>query len=282
MFRRFFVLAALVAVSVLAPTAHAARSYDNCTGFIDSLPASITTQGTWCLRQDLNTAMSSGAAITVSTNNVIIDCNDFKLGGLAAGAASMARGISTPSPRSNTTVHNCSVRGFWYGVVLVGSGHTVEDNRFDGNLYTAVTVMGDGSVVQRNRVRDTGGSQATLGEARGMYLNGSIHAIDNTVSGVAPSSNNGQGVAYGLFVYNNVDGSIRDNRITGLTRVGDGGAYGIYNIDAGLLSITGNHVASYSGSIGIACTNANQRARDNVVMGFANAMVQCRDDGNSL
>ena len=25
----------------------AAEGYDNCTGFIDSLPATVTTQGTW-------------------------------------------------------------------------------------------------------------------------------------------------------------------------------------------------------------------------------------------
>ncbi|HEY0661599.1 MAG TPA: hypothetical protein VGD21_09825, partial [Lysobacter sp.] len=72
------VLAILLAGPVAPAPAQAAQSYDNCTGFIDSLPATITTQGTWCLRKDLSTAMSSGNAITIATNNVTIDCNDFK------------------------------------------------------------------------------------------------------------------------------------------------------------------------------------------------------------
>ncbi len=70
--------------------AHAAESYDNCTGFIDSVPATITTQGTWCLRKNLATNITTGNAITIATNNVTIDCNDFKIGGLAAGSASRA------------------------------------------------------------------------------------------------------------------------------------------------------------------------------------------------
>jgi hypothetical protein len=31
--------------------ASAAETYDNCTGFITSLPAVITRQGTWCMNE---------------------------------------------------------------------------------------------------------------------------------------------------------------------------------------------------------------------------------------
>ena len=111
----------------------AAESYDNCTGFIDTLPATISTQGTWCLRKDLGTAVTSGAAIAIATNNVTIDCNDFKLGGLAAGAGTLAYGIRAAN-RYNTTVRNCNIRGFFFGLQFWGGGHTVEDNRFDVDL----------------------------------------------------------------------------------------------------------------------------------------------------
>ena len=37
-----------------------AETYQTCAGFIDALPATITTQGVWCLRKDLGTAMASG------------------------------------------------------------------------------------------------------------------------------------------------------------------------------------------------------------------------------
>src|SRR5688500_7900792 len=85
----------------LAPGAsRAAESYDNCTGFIDSLPAVITKQGTWCMRKDLSTAIDTGNAITVATNNVTIDCNDFKIGGLAAGVDTLAHGIVAADRKS--------------------------------------------------------------------------------------------------------------------------------------------------------------------------------------
>src|SRR4249920_3646904 len=89
---------ALAILLVVAPAvSHAAESYDNCTGYIDALPAVIASQGTWCMRHDLTTSISSGNAISVLTNNVTIDCNDFKLGGLAAGAGTTAAGIYAPN-----------------------------------------------------------------------------------------------------------------------------------------------------------------------------------------
>jgi hypothetical protein len=54
-----------LAAAGYASQAHASRSYDNCTGFIDSLPATISRQGTWCLRKDLYFSPSQGVALTV-------------------------------------------------------------------------------------------------------------------------------------------------------------------------------------------------------------------------
>src|SRR5687768_16439274 len=122
-------LAALVLlVAVHVAPAHAAESYDNCTGFIETLPATISTQGTWCLKHDVSTAITSGNAITIAANNVTLDCNDFKVGGLAAGDSSAANGVYAAS-RLNATVRQCGVRGFSQGIWLDGAGHLVEDNR---------------------------------------------------------------------------------------------------------------------------------------------------------
>src|SRR5690606_12207512 len=132
------ILLAGTAVAFAPGSANAARSYDNCTGFIDSLPTTISTQGVWCLRKNLGTAIISGAAIIIDANNVTIDCNDFKLGGLAAGDASVASGIYAQN-RHNAVVRHCSVRGFNYGIRLDGgAGHLVEDNRLDNNLFTGI------------------------------------------------------------------------------------------------------------------------------------------------
>src|SRR5687768_7170485 len=91
----FLLLLLLLSAAVSPPTARAAASYDNCTGFVTTLPATIATQGVWCLKQDLSTAITSGNAIAITANNVTLDCNGFKLGGLSAGPASTATGIGS-------------------------------------------------------------------------------------------------------------------------------------------------------------------------------------------
>src|SRR6185369_13051491 len=103
---RKFILLVFVWLGVAPSLVRAAESYDNCVGFVDSVPAVIATQGTWCLRHDLSTAITAGNAITIATNNVIIDCNDFKLGDLSAGAGTQAVGVQA-TDRLNTTVRHC-------------------------------------------------------------------------------------------------------------------------------------------------------------------------------
>src|SRR5690606_30319107 len=181
------VLFAGMAVAVAPGSANAAQSYDNCTGFIDSLPATISTQGVWCLDKNLGTAITSGNAITIATNNVTIDCNDFKLGGLAAGDGSLATGIYAEN-RQNAAVRHCSVRGFQTGIRLDGgAGHLVEDNRLDNNLYTGIRVSGDNNRVRRNAVYDTGGGNGFI---TSFGIDAEASVVDNTVGGVfAPVTN---------------------------------------------------------------------------------------------
>jgi len=162
---------------VLVPGKARAETHATCAGFIDSLPATVTKQGVWCLRNDLSTAITSGNAISIATNNVTIDCNGFKIGGLAAGEGSLATGIRA-SGRQNAVVRHCNVRGFQYGIYLTGAGHLVEDSRFDNNLYMGIHVSGENNVVRRNRVHDTGGSSAY---PYGIYA--SAHVVVNIVAG---------------------------------------------------------------------------------------------------
>jgi hypothetical protein len=277
-----FLLAGLIAV----PAARAAQDYDNCAGFIDTLPATITMQGTWCLRHDLSTEITSGNAITIATNNVTIDCNDFKLGGLAAGAATQTRGIYALH-RLNATVRHCNIRGFYQGVQLggTGGGHVIEDNRFDGNTVYGLIVQGSGSVVRRNQIIDTGGSSVITGEAVGIYTTYAVDVLDNTVSGVLPSADgSGNGSATGIFTSSNPSGSLSGNRVRGLVKLGGGGGpYGIHNTGGSdRISLDGNHVIGDGGvgSIGLICTSSSGRAKDNIVNGFAIGISGCSDDGN--
>jgi hypothetical protein len=90
-----FAALALTPGSLAPRAARAAESYDNCTGFITSLPATVSTEGAWCLKQDLSTAIASGNAITISSNNISIDCHDFKLDGNGGAKDNVINGFAT-------------------------------------------------------------------------------------------------------------------------------------------------------------------------------------------
>jgi hypothetical protein len=264
----FLLLAGSIAAS---RSARAAESYDNCTGFIDSVPATISTQGTWCLRHDLATNLTSGNAIEIATNNVTLDCNDFKLGGLAAGATSLVTGIHA-NYRQNVTVRHCNVRGFLTGIELIrGAGYLVEDNLLEGNLYRGIYIFGDNSLVQHNRVFDTGGSTTYSGYAGGISATAGI--IDNIVDGlftegttrqligidgygvstriagnrVGGLESNGGGIVTGVQVHDYNGGSmIAGNRIVAATTAANGyGILGSYDIPSGSYC-SGNTVANFA------------------------------------
>jgi hypothetical protein len=267
--------------ALLNPTSvHAAQSYDNCTGFITSLPATITTQGTWCLNADLTTAITSGNAITVAANNVTIDCNDFKLGGLAAGAGTQAYGISADT-RDNLTIRRCNIRGFQFGTYLNnGSGHLIEDNRFDSNTGVGVLVASDRSIIRRNLVIATGGS-SIANNSIGIYGIGSVDVLDNTINGVTASGTNADAV--GIESSNNPDGSISGNRVRGLVKAGTGAAIGIGNYSAGRITLRNNDVVGDgSTGSGLLCSTTQGRATGNVVGGFATAISNCGGTNNEI
>lgn len=265
--------ASIVLALLLSPaTTHAAESHDSCTGFIDSIPATIGTQGTWCLRSNVGTAMTSGAAITIAANNVTVDCNGFKIGGLAAGSNTTAFGIYA-FDRLNATVRHCTIRGFRYGVALFGAsggGHVVEDNRLDHNTYIGVDVTGDGSVVRRNQVLDTGGTAHAYG-IRTLY---EVDVLDNTISGVLPGgSGSGNNSSYGIYTNANPNGSINGNRVRGLAFQGTGGVFGIYNNAPTRLVVRGNDIVNTSSAsigAGVMCANTDEDSvvHDNIILGF--------------
>src|SRR5690349_23359353 len=78
---------------LLGGGAQAAQDRDACTGTIATLPATLSTPGTWCLAGDLATAQATGAAITLDADDLTLDCNGFRLDGQAAGLATQATGI---------------------------------------------------------------------------------------------------------------------------------------------------------------------------------------------
>jgi hypothetical protein len=221
---RLCAMALLLAVALLAPrAAHAARSYDSCTGFIESVPAVITTQGTWCLRRNFATTLQDGAAIEIKAGNVTLDCNDFKLGDGDAPAGTRAIGIRA-SGQINTTVRNCIVRAFHTGIVIEDAqGASIEDNRTDGSRHQGIHATGKDVRVVRNSVLDTGRDNGES-EVYGIRASGDI--IDNTVTllkayGSAAS-------ATGIDQVDATPADIRGNRVRELSlQTNDGTVVGI-------------------------------------------------------
>ena len=274
-------LAAVFLLSVVPAKSAQAETFNTCAGFITSLPFTITTQGTWCMKNDLTTSDGTQgyAAITVATNNVTIDCNDFKLGGLAAGAATSAAGIFADN-RDNVTIRHCNIRGFYFGAYLNnGSGHLVEDNRFDGNTTNGIVVGGDRSIIRRNLVIATGGLND---RTYGIYSSGSVDILDNTVNRVTSGSVNGN--SYGIYTANNPDGRISGNSVRGVVKGGSGTAYGIYTFSSGRIMLGNNQVVGdgSAGSIGLYCNSAQGRATGNVVGGFATNISTCSGTSNEI
>jgi len=275
----------LMALALLAPAwssgAQAAQGYDNCTGFITTLPATITGQGVYCLKQNLSTALSSGRAISVEANNITIDCNGFSLVGLDGSGSTTTGGIYA-SGRSNITVRHCAISGFYYGVFFTGAsggGHIVEDNRFDTNTVYGVDVEGDGSVIRRNLVNNTGPSGNTF-FAKALTGRGSVDILDNTVSGLTTVSGS-NGYVFGIETYNDPDGRVSGNIVRGLSPDGSGNAVAIVASQSANVTIRDNDLEG-NGGYGASCDVGNHDiTRDNFMVGFGTAISQCIDGGNN-
>jgi len=91
--------------------------------------------------------MTTGNAITINVNNVVIDLNSRKLGRGSAGAGTLATGIYAYQ-RKNITIKNGTVRGFYRGIrcmnespFTTSQGHVVEDVRADMNTYIGILLM---------------------------------------------------------------------------------------------------------------------------------------------
>ncbi len=211
----------------------------DCTP-ITTLPSIITEQGIYCLTGNLSTAMTSGNAIEIQTNNVTIDLNAWKLGGLAAGIGTAANGIYG-FDRKNVTIRNGTVRGFYRGILLDGpnaQGNLIEDVRAEQNTFLGIGTVGRGDIIRRNQVVDTGGSNLNLA---GISASGAgVRMLDNDIVGVTAT---GTSTAYGIFQQSGVGTVIEGNRIAEIAHSGSGLSYGIYLTGSSNGLVCGNRIS---------------------------------------
>jgi hypothetical protein len=276
--------AALLALALLHPSADAgaAESYDACTGTITAIPFTISTPGTWCLKHDLSVGFYPGGGITVNSSHVTIDCNGFGLDASQVGNDAPNRGILAVD-RSHVIVRNCTIRGFQYGIALLGQSgghHRVEHNRLDGNTSYGIFVEGDGSLVRDNHVALTGGSTLTP-NAYGIFGRHAVDIVDNVVSDV--HGNGAQGNIIGIYALDNAGGNVSDNRVQGLVKAGNIGLRGILSMQSSRVTMANNIVAGdgSSAGVGISCTDAATRVLGSVVSGFPTGLAACGEAGRN-
>jgi hypothetical protein len=267
-----------------APAAHA-ETFSTCTQFINTLPATLSSTGVYCLAKDVATAVTTGAAITVAANNVTLDCNGYKIGGIGAGPATEAIGILVDGgaglgSRGNFLLRNCSVRGFHTGLwVRSAPSLVVEDNRFEQSRSSAVQlVYPPGFVLRRNLITDTGGPgvhHAVIASGDG----GDI--VDNIIRNTFSSDN--------LSVAGIEGGNCRGCNVTGNRVLGLAGAsatgmrFAASGIHAAELRIVGNTVTRLDGTgihgYGI---QANGLCKDNTISGTFDDPVGCSAELDNL
>ena len=276
---------ALAAVAAATPAPVAATgSYDDCSGFISSLPAVISTPGRWCVDSNLTTGITGGHAITIAGDGVIIDCNDFRLVRGPALPSNTANAVFS-NGRNAATVRNCYIQGFYRGTYLSGgTGHLVEHNQFFRNYHIGIRADGAGTRIVDNRLDDTGHSTVAT-EVHGIQARSSAQVVGNFIHGVLPNPTLAGTALHGITVINNASGTVIENVVAGF---GDGGeppmVRGILAVNPGYLVIRRNDVSGDDGlaSVGIACDSGKPVAAANTVTRFTTGVDTCRDAGDNI
>jgi hypothetical protein len=244
-----------LALMVGLATAGGARADETtfCNAKITTLPYTITVQGHYCFDRNLSTAITTGNAITINVDFVVLDLNNFKLGGGSAGLATQAKGIYALD-RKNITVRNGNIRGFQYGIHLAGTsvtsaGHVVENNVLDANTSYGAYVSGDGVVVRNNLISATGGSTVVSAPSpSGIFTEDGFVTVEGNV---VNNTFNTAGDAYGIYASGDV---IDHNVVKG--GIATGQAFGIAN-------------------------DANSVCRDNTVLAVTTAYTGCNFVGDN-
>lgn len=217
-FRIYFLLTLLASLLLLSSPIAQAETV-NCTN-ITSVPYTINGTGIYCLKFSRFPTITSGAAITINSNHVVLDLNGFILKGVPATPGAQTVGISA-SQRSNITIKNGTIRGFTTGISLaefpgLSSGAHLIENMVIDQVNSGITARGDNITVRNNHII---GARTT-----GIRVDGHAPAaIGNVVDGSATGITFSEGLAFSTA------GLAQGNRITnsnvGIDVTGLGGKY---------------------------------------------------------
>jgi len=263
----------LLLIPLLALFAGPAAAEVTACKEVKTVPFVIKGSGIWCLKKHLTYTGAAGQAIKIRKSNVVLDLNGFTLSG-NAGPSSTANGVFAPN-RSNITIRNGTIQGFERGIYLDDTsgntyGHLVEYIKAIGNYFTGIQVEGEGLVVRKNQVHETGDGDNSF-NAYGIYLNNprGAHIHDNTVTKTSETTN-----ARGIVVIGGSEVIIRQNVVTDLRNAT--ARFGVHVQSVNTASVYANQILSVASTTGIrALTSTDVSCFNNVIDGFNNTHSTC-------
>lgn len=254
-----------------------------CTA-ITYIPYVIVAEGVYCFTDNLDTSMTSGNAIEVQTDNVVINLNGWKLDGLGAGMATETSGIFS-FQHKNITIRNGTIRGFYRGIWLddvtpytVSHGHLIEDTRCEMNTHVGIMIQGNSIIVRRNQVVATGGTTVRDWASGIRFTGPGGKAIDNDISRTAAT---GSGSPVGMDFFESHGAVAEGNRIDYFsTDTGESFGLNVRGPSSDVLVI-GNRITGADYGIFYAADGSTGKYRDNLTSGVTTPYTGGTDAGGN-
>jgi parallel beta-helix repeat protein len=280
-FNRLLRFIASAFMSATLPFALAHAETVNCTA-ITSVPYVITANGTYCLTGDVTTAMTTGYAIDIQADHVVLDFNGHRLGNGSAGLSTKAVGVHALN-RKGLTIKNGIIRLFHLGIYLEDSsfngltsvGHKIEGIKFDSEIQYGMLAAASASLIRDNDVYGVQGTGATAIHVDGRQNKLIGNRIANsTGTGIAASAGDNNIIegnditgelAYGIYVSSSSGTAIIGNRL--LNDAGVAKSKGITVMTSVRITVTDNRVASFDTGIYIDTPSGSGAFLNNLVVG---------------
>lgn len=179
----------------------------NCTA-ITSLPKTITTPGQYCMASGLSWAGATGAAISIKSDNVVLDCNDNLVN--YTGTTAAVSGISGTT-RSGVEVRHCRLNNFYRGIYFATGSRRIfiHDNYVIGSRFYGIQTQGGDNNIRGNQVADTVG---TAGISADVDAGSSALIRDNWVNNVTGPA----AALYGIVVGGSGRATLISNGVKGV------------------------------------------------------------------
>lgn len=155
----------LVLCSCMMPMVPAHAETVGCTE-ITSVPFNIVSPGTYCLNRDLIMRSASAAAITISANNVVLDCNEHEITRYSPSNA--AYGVVSTKKR-RIEVSNCAFNLFPTGIATVNATTAKIHGNTISRAGLGILVTGEGIEIADNDITGVYGTFAPYAE-RGILV----------------------------------------------------------------------------------------------------------------